>query len=577
MAKRLQISLGQHSHKGRKAINQDFHGACVPEEPQLSSKGIAVAIADGIGSSDVSQIASQTSVRSFLEDYYCTSDAWSVRQSVQRVLTATNFWLHSHTRQSQYSDDRDRGYVCTLSAMVIKASVAHLFHVGDARIYRLQGNSLEQLTEDHRVWLSRHENYLGRALGADQQVEIDYKTVPLERSDVFLLATDGVYERMVPAQMVSLLHEHADNLDEAARQLVATAYENGSRDNLTVQVIRIEELPAQGADEFQRQAKELAIPPELESRTRIDGYEIIRKLHASSRSHVYLARDTESEEFVAIKTPATELKQDPLRLETFLMEEWIAQRINSPHVLKPFRPDRKRSYIYVVTEYIEGQSLTQWMRDHPTPDTEKVRAIVEQVARGLRAFHRQEMIHRDIRPDNILIDASGTARIVDFGSTRVAGVAETSMRRERDDLLGTEQYSAPEYFMGENGSAVSDVYSLGVVAYQMLTGTLPYGPQAARVRTRAGRNKLQYSSVLDRNRDVPPWINAVLRKAVHPDPDKRFQDVDEFIDALRNPSSEFLDESRPPLVERNPELFWKTISAVLTLIILVLIVLLERT
>jgi serine/threonine protein phosphatase PrpC len=575
LAKRLQISLGQHSHKGRKEINQDFHGACIPEEPQLGSKGIAIALADGIGSSDVSQVASQTSVRSFLEDYYCTSEAWSVRQSVQRVLTATNFWLHSHTRQSQYSDDRDRGYVCTLSAMVIKSSVAHLFHVGDARIYRLQGKSLEQLTDDHRVWLSRHESYLGRALGADQQVEIDYKNVPLERGEVFLLATDGVYERIVPEQMVSLLEENADDLDEAARQLVATAYKNGSKDNLTAQLVRIEDLPAQDTDEFQRQAKELAIPPELESRTELDGYEIIRKLHASSRSHVYLARDTESEAFVAIKTPATELKEDPLKLETFLMEEWIAQRISSPHVLKPYRPDRKRSYIYVVTEYIEGHSLTQWMRDHPEPDIEKVRAIVEQVAKGLRAFHRQEMIHRDIRPDNILIDASGTAKIVDFGSTHVAGIAETSLRREREDLLGTEQYSAPEYFMGESGTAVSDVFSLGVVAYQMLTGKLPYGTQVSKIRSRAGRNKLQYSSVLDHNRQVPPWINAVLRKAVHPDPDKRFQDVDEFIYALRSPGKEFLTESRPPLIERNPELFWKTVCGLLTLAVLWLLALLH--
>ena len=118
---RLKIALGQHSHRGRKEINQDFHGACIPEEPQLTAKGIAVALADGVSSSNVSQIASEATVKSFLDDYYCTSGAWSVRQSAQRVLMAINSWLYAQTRQSQYRYDQDRGYVCTVSAVVIKS------------------------------------------------------------------------------------------------------------------------------------------------------------------------------------------------------------------------------------------------------------------------------------------------------------------------------------------------------------------------------------------------------------------------------------------------------------------------
>src|SRR6201999_254597 len=103
---------------------------------------------------------------------------------------------HSQTRRSQYSDDRDRGYVCTLSAIVLKSTTAHLFHVGDARIYRVSGQALEQLTEDHRVVISSQQSYLGRALGINPQVEIDYRAVPIEQGDIFLLATDGVYEHI---------------------------------------------------------------------------------------------------------------------------------------------------------------------------------------------------------------------------------------------------------------------------------------------------------------------------------------------------------------------------------------------
>ena len=108
-------------------------------------------LADGISSSNVSRIASESTVKGFLTDYYCTSESWSVKTSAQRVIAATNSWLYSQTRRSQHAYDKDKGYVCTLSAMVIKAAAAHIFHVGDSRIYRVAGNALEQLTDDHRV------------------------------------------------------------------------------------------------------------------------------------------------------------------------------------------------------------------------------------------------------------------------------------------------------------------------------------------------------------------------------------------------------------------------------------------
>src|SRR6186997_837980 len=185
MPRELKISVGQFSDKGRKEINQDFHGVLIPDEPLLNLKGISVVLADGISSSSVSRVAAESAVKGFLTDYYCTSESWSVRTSAQRVLQATNSWLHAQTRQSQYSYDRDKGYVCTLSAMVIKSTTAHLFHVGDSRIYRLSGNSLEQLTNDHRVVVSPEQSYLGRALGANSQVEIDYLTFKVDNGDIF--------------------------------------------------------------------------------------------------------------------------------------------------------------------------------------------------------------------------------------------------------------------------------------------------------------------------------------------------------------------------------------------------------
>lgn len=567
----LAISLGQHSDRGRKPRNQDFHGACIPQEPQLSTKGIAIALADGISSSEVSHIASESAVASFLSDYYCTSESWTVKKSAQCVLTAANSWLFAQTRQSQYRYDRDKGYVCTLSALVLKGTQAHLFHVGDARIYRLRNGALEPLTEDHRLWLSAEQSYLSRAMGIHQHLEIDYQTLPLELGDIFVLATDGAYEYVPARDMVALIQQHADDLDQAARAIIKQALTAGSPDNLTVQIARIDQLPEPDSHQLTENLRELPLPPALEARSMIDGYRIMQTLHCSSRSHVYLALDTETGDQVVLKTPASDILGSPLHLERFLMEEWIARRINSEHVLKPYQAARPRSYLYLVTEYVEGVTLSQWMVDNPRPGLETVRSIVEQIAKGLRAFHRLEMLHQDLRPANILIDRAGKVKLIDFGSTRVAGLQELAPLDGTDHLLGTAQYTAPEYFLGENGSPNSDLFSLGVITYQMLSGMLPYGAEVAKIRTRADLNKLNYHPLSWENRDIPPWVDGVLRKAVHPNPQRRYQELSEFLFDLRHPSPDFLKEERRPLAEQKPELLWQGLSLVLGMIIVILL------
>jgi serine/threonine protein phosphatase PrpC/ribosomal protein L39E len=573
LATKLAISIGQHSDKGCKETNQDFHGALIPQEPLLSLKGIAIVLADGISTSEVSGLASETAVKSFLTDYYCTPDSWSVKTSAQRVIAATNSWLHSQTRQSQFHFEKDRGYVCTLSALIIKSTTAHIFHIGDARVYRIAGHSLEQLTEDHRIVVSSQQSYLGRALGINSQIEIDYQPVKLEQGDLFLLATDGVYEHVSARFIADTINAGANALEAAAKIIVEEAQRQGSPDNLTVQIVRIDELPDGEGSEAARQASELPCPPLLEARMVLDGYQIVREIHGSSRSHIYLAVDSADESLVTIKTPSIDLRGDPAYLQRFMMEEWVARRINNAHVLRPRAQTRKQNHLYVVTEFVDGQTLTQWMIDNPKPDLETVRGIVEQIARGLQAFHRLEMLHQDLRPENIMIDKTGTAKIIDFGSTRIAGIADDAPSAINDAILGTMQYTAPEYFLGEGGSTRSDIFSLGVIAYQMLTGRLPYGPRVANARTKSQQKKLRYKSALDDNREIPAWIDGTLRKAVHTDPLQRYDELSEFMFDLRNPNKSFL-ESPAPLLARNPLAFWKWLSAGLFITVLILLALL---
>ncbi len=565
MQQELTISLGQCSETGRKEINQDFFGALTPVQPALSLKGISVVIADGISSSKVSRVAAESVTKSFLTDYYCTPETWTVKTSALRVIRAANSWLFADTKRSIHAHDMDRGYVCTFAALVLKSHMAHLFHIGDSRIYRLEGDSLEQLTEDHRTVVSSAQSYLARAIGMAQTVDVDYRALPLNVGDVFVLATDGVYEHISPKTVSRLIRDNPDDPDKAAHLIVKAAYDNGSADNLTVQIVRIETLPARDAGDIVTRSETLPAPPLLEAGQEFEGYQILRPLHANHRSHIYLVQDMETGQKAALKIPSIDLREDKQALARFMMEDWIARRISSAHVLKPAPQIRPHNYIYTVTEYIEGQTLAQWMTDNPKCDLETMRGIVEQIAKGLRALHRKEMLHQDLRPENIMIDTNGTVKIIDFGAVRVAGVSETGLPDQGSDIPGTMQYTAPEYFLNEAPSKTSDYFSLGVIAYQMLTGRLPYGAQVAKIRNRAQLRKLRYTPT-----SAPDWLDAAMQKMVHPDPFKRYSSLSEFVADIRHPNKGFGTGKATPLAQRNPVKFWQVVAMILALAVVVL-------
>jgi serine/threonine protein phosphatase PrpC len=575
MESQLSVTLGQCSDKGTRAVNQDFHGACIPHSSQLDLKGIALAIADGISSSDVSHIASETVVKNFLEDYYCTSDAWSVLSSVQKVLIASNSWLYSQGQTAKYkfesSYDQNKGYVCTLSAMILKSNTAYIFHVGDTRIYRVCGKHLEQLTKDHRLWIDEHKNYLSRAIGIDRFCEIDYQSITLQEDDVFVIASAGVYQWLSEDKIADIIYQYRNDFDMAAKEIVTRALKAGSNDNLTVQVVRIDSLPIVKLSEVQEKIFELPLPPVLEPRMKFDGYKIQRKLHTSRRSHVYLAKDIKSGDLSVIKAPSIDFSGDPIYLERLLTQEWISRKINSDHVLKVGLQERPRQYLYTVSEFLRGKTLTQWVLDNPKPSIGAVRDIVAQIAKGLQAFHRLEILHQNIHPDNIMIDNDGTVKIIDFGSVKVAGFigSPAGKGQENRQILGA--FNAPEYFLSARGTIKSELFSLGVMTYYMLSGRLPYGIKITSATTSAAQKKLSYVPISNEDDGISPWVDAAIKKAVNINPSKRYEEISEFIFDLSHPNKSLLSEERMPLLQRNPVIFWQGVSAGLLLIVIYLI------
>ena len=570
MATTLHISVGQHSTAGRKNRNDDSYGVLVPEQVLLETKGVAMAIADGMSSSEAAKEASETCVHSFLDDYFATHQSWTVKTSVERVLSAANRWLHS---QSEAHYASGRGMVSTFSGVVLKSSMAYLFHAGDSRVYLLRDQSIEQLTTDHRVRVSKNQEYLSRAFGIARDLAVDYRTLPVERGDVLLFTTDGVHDHIRDAQMANIIRATPDDLGGAAQRIVAAALANGSDDNLTCQIVRIDDPGATSQEALLQRLSVLPFPPELAAGRDFEGYKIVRELHLSNRTQVYLATDKDSGALVVVKTPSVNFEDDAAYIEMFTREEWVGNLVSSPHVLKVIPPNRVRRSLYYLTEYFDGQTLRQWMLDHPVRDLETVRGIVEQIAKGLRVFHRKEILHRDLKPENIMIDRSGTIKIVDFGSARVAGVEESPVAIERPSLVGTEGYTAPEYHCGEHPTTRSDIYSLGVIAYELLTGKLPYGRGFANARD---VDKLQYISARNADLNVPRWVDAALAKAVHKSPERRTEVLSALVEDLRRPNPSLAERRSIPLLERNPTRFWQALALVFGALNVVLLFMLSR-
>jgi len=572
-SKKLKISVGFYSDKGVKPRNEDFLGALIPEDGQLIHKGITLAIADGMSGSDAGHEASHCCVVGFLNDYYSTPDSWSVKKSAQKILSATNSWLYSQGQQRYHST---KGMVSTLSIVVLKSKTAHLFHIGDSRIYRLRQGNLEQLTRDHRIWVSNDKNYLNRAMGIEPWLEVDYKTVLLETGDLFFMSTDGVHDFLTEKQLKNQLQSEGE-LKAMAESIAQQASDNNSDDNISCQIFRVDEIPLAREDEVLRAYVNLPFPPPLEVGMSLDGYVIEAELHASKRTQIYRAFDTKTKTQVILKTPSILFEDDTHYIEHFLHEEWAGKRLQHDNILKVFGSDRVKSCIYYATEFIQGETLREWIDRQEQPDIEEVRAIVNQIAKGLMAFHRMEMLHQDLKPENIMLDNKGVIKIIDFGSVKIAGITEmTPLEQQEDNVLGTLNYTAPEYHLGQRGTTKSDLFSLAVIAYEMINGALPFGGNMPERPNKINMAKLNYVPSFQHNSMVPIWIDETLRKGVSIAPQGRYDEISEFLYNLATPNPIFLKErGNLPLIERNPVAVWRGVSGILFLINIALVYLLN--
>ncbi len=563
MTRQLRVRVGGFSGRGVKEVNQDAFAAQFPEGRTGVMKGGAAAIADGVSSCSESHVASQTAVTSFIADYLSTPDSWSVQKSASRVLSSLNGWLW---QQNSIRHTRYDSMLTTFSAVILKSHTLYCLHVGDSRIHQLRGGNLDLLTQDH-VRREQGREFLSRALGADSHLEVDFSSHEMAAGDLLLLTTDGVHGVLAPQRLRQLLGERGDDLEQAARAIVEAALAAGSTDNVTALLIEIDELPLETLEESHRRLSRLPIPPVLEVGNKLDGYEVLDIIFSGTRSHMYLVRDIESRQQFVLKTPSQNFADDAVYLDGFVREEWVGQCIDHPNVMKTYAPLREKQFLYYLGEYIEGMNLRQWMQDHPQPPLDEVRAIVRQIVLGLRAFQRADMVHQDLKPDNIMLDREGRIRILDFGTVLVAGESELVSPLDKSIPQGTVNYVAPEYLLGLKGSFRSDLFSLGVIVYEMLTGQLPYKEPLIRKDRIDTLAHLEYIPATRHRRDLPLWMEGALRKALQPDPRDRYEAFSEFLQDLCVPNARLqAREQHRPLIARHPLLVWQLIAGLLLLL-----------
>ena len=255
----------------------------------------------------------------------------------------------------------------------------------------------------------------------------------------------------------------------------------------------------------------------------VSEYTILESLGQGGFSNIYKARDGGGK-VVVLKFPMTTLIGDPATYERFQREFAIEQKMNHPAIPHAIAMNEGPTGPYLVIEYIEGVSLRSYLAEHAPLPLEEALSIASQLADALAYLHVRGVYHRDLKPENIIVDASDRVHILDFGIALMEGARRVTWRG-LSDAMGTPDYMAPEQIQGKRGDARTDIYALGIILYEMLTGTVPFhGENSLSVMHQHMTSTPIPPSQL--NPSIPPGVEAIILKTLRRDPEERYQAAD---------------------------------------------------
>lgn len=552
----LQLSFAQASATGPRTENQDALRLVTPAPELAASKGYLFALADGVSQCADGGLAARASLQALAMDYYATPATWGVAQALDRLLLAQNRWLRAQGNQP---------LLTTLSALVLRGRRFTLAHVGDCRAYRWHAGHLHCLSEDH-VWdQPGMQHVLKRALGLDQHLLVDYLDGELQAGECYLLLSDGVWSSLGDQHIQAVLREQPD-LQSAADTLVASALHNGSQDNASALLVRVEQLGTANLGDTLVQLQQWPLPGPLRDAQMIDGWQVETRLAHSRQSLLYRVRDAQGQPWL-LKTLPEDREQEPGAAQALLLEEWFLRRVAGRHFPELHAAGRRQHLYYVMREHSGRTLAAHFAENGPLPLAQWME-VARQLLQAVGVLHRRNLLHRDIKPDNLHLGDDGQLRLLDFGLAYCPGLSQDPLH----ELPGTPSFIAPEAFEGQPPSPRQDLYAAGVTLYHLLTGHYPYGEIEAFQRPRFGQavNASRYRP------DLPEWLQHNLQQSVAADPSQRFETAEQWLLLLERGDRQELPNRPRPLLEREPLKVWRTLALLSLLFNLLLLFALLR-
>jgi serine/threonine protein phosphatase PrpC len=552
---RLLVAAGVASETGKRSDNQDFAGVYSATESERASHGMIAALADGVSGGKGGREAAELAVRALIEGLYAQPDTIGVPAAVARVMVPFNRWLTAMGRSESMLHA-----ATTFTAFVLKGRRAHVLHVGDTRAWHFRDGRLSCLTEDHSRSHPDQRHILYRAIGIEERLRLDHVEQPIEVHDRLLLTCDGIHGTLSTRQIEKILAGRGSAEADAA-MLVEMALDQGSQDNCSAIVLDIVALPALDHDAVVGDMARLPILPPPEIGDSVDGFALDAMLSDGRYTRLFRATDTMSGQCVAIKFPKPALLSESGARLAFSREMLVGARVSSPFVgaaiaVSPERQTR----LYGVQPFYDGQTLEARLK-RPVALEEGI-AIATKLTRGIAALHRLDIIHRDIKPDNVMLTSDGGLKLIDLGVARLPRVDEFA----ESEIPGTPTYLAPEMFGGNAGDEATDQYALGVTLWRLFTGRFPHGETEAFARPKFG----PVDPPSRYRPELPAWLDAVLIRSIATDPDERFGDMIELLRALEGGAAVARVRLRTaPLIESNPARFWQLVSALLAIGLLI--------
>jgi serine/threonine protein phosphatase PrpC len=549
----LHVVIGSHTHQGGRPRNEDFAACYVGRPSRQLTIGVVAALADGMGGAKGGRIAAEMAVRGFIEGCVEQPVTVGVARISARAADSVNRWLHSVGR----SDPNLNGMACTLSALVLCGRRAHLLHVGDSRVYRLRGEDFSQLTTDHTLGAPGTSSVLTRAVGVEDRLRADHAIETLQVHDRYLICSDGVHGRLSREQIFAALAKRAAP-QETAAQLVEQAADTES-DNVTAIVLDVLALPETQFEDLELANADQPLRNAPSTGDVIDDYELGEVLADGTHTRVFRALDRRARRNVIIKFPKPRPGLDAVLRSALLREMWIASHVRSPFVTETLEPaDDRRTCLYGVLPYYEGETLERRLVRRPQVPLTTGLDIALKLTKALAALHRAGIVHRDVKPDNVILETNGGLKLIDLGVARLRQFEEP----QSFETPGTRSYMAPELFSGNAADEGSDIFALGVTLYRMFAGgAYPYGEIEAFAQPRFGRP----TALVKHRPDLPAWLDHCLARAFAVERRDRYADAVEFAFELEHGSMRAVPQSvaRASLYERNPVRFWQIVSVVL--------------